>query len=202
MRLLLARHGETSWNAQRRFQGSTDVGLSERGRGQALGLRRGLCRFRLAAAYVSPMGRARETATIALGGAPPPLVVLEDLRELCLGEWEGHTVDEIRRRHGDPYLAWLRAPLDCPPPGGEPLPDVARRVVGALDRIAAAHPGGEDVLVLAHGGVISVYVCLLLGVSLNTLWRVRVDNASITVVRPPRLVTVNDTTHLGDGRGP
>jgi broad specificity phosphatase PhoE len=51
--------------------------------------------------------------------------------------------------------------------------------------------------------VISVYACHLLGCSFNALWRLRVDNASLTVVAPPRLVTINDTAHLPDAlRGP
>ncbi|HEU5320937.1 MAG TPA: histidine phosphatase family protein, partial [Methylomirabilota bacterium] len=120
-----------------------------------------------------------------------------ELRELSLGEWEGCTVDEVRARDGDPYRAWLLAPHDCPPPGAEPLPAVSRRVRAAFDRIAAAHGPDEDVLVVAHGGVISVYACELLGCSFNALWRLRVDNASLTLVRPPRLVSVNDTAHLG-----
>lgn len=202
MRLLLARHGETAWNADRRFQGATDIALSARGRDQARRLHLAVQASRLAAVYVSPLGRARETASILLGGGRVPLVVVDELRELSLGEWEGHTVEEIRRREGDPYAAWLRTPLDCPPPGGEPLEAVRERVTGAIARIAAAHPGGEEVLVVAHGGVISVYACHLMGCSLNQLWRLRVDNASITVVRPPRLVTINDTRHLEAERGP
>jgi alpha-ribazole phosphatase len=124
---------------------------------------------------------------------------VEALRELSLGQWEGRTVDEIRREEGDPYLAWLRAPHDCPPPGGEPLDQVAARVREALARIAAAHRPGEEVLIVAHGGVISVYVCALLGSSFNSLWRLRVDNCSLTVVKPPRLVSINDTAHLPPG---
>ena len=197
MRLLLARHGETLWNAERRFQGSTDVALSARGRAQAEALRRGLRGYRIRAAYVSPFRRARETAELALRGTGVPLVVLDELRELSLGQWEGCTVDEVRAREGDPYVAWLRAPHDCPPPDGEPLPIVSDRVRAAIDRIAAAHPDGDDVLVVAHGGVISVYACHLLGCSFNHLWRLRVDNASLTVVRPPRLVSLNETGHLG-----
>jgi len=73
---------------------------------------------------------------------------------------------------------------------------VCERVVRAIDRIAAAHPNGDDVLIVAHGGVISVYACHLLGCSFNTLWRLRVDNASLTTVAPPRIVTLNDTAHL------
>jgi broad specificity phosphatase PhoE len=196
VRLLLARHGESVWNAERRFQGRTDIALSARGRAQAEALGRALRGYRVAAAYVSPFRRARETAEVALAGTGVPLVPLEELRELSLGEWEGCTVDEVRAREGDPYRAWLLAPHDCPPPGGEPLDAVSSRVRAAVDRIAAAHAPRDDVAVVAHGGVISVYACCLLGCSFNQLWRLRVDNASLTVVRPPRLVSLNDTSHL------
>jgi len=68
VRLLLARHGESVWNAERRFQGRTDVALSARGRAQAEALGRALRGYRVAAAYVSPFRRARETAEVALAG--------------------------------------------------------------------------------------------------------------------------------------
>lgn len=202
MRLLLARHGQSVWNAERRFQGSTDVVLSPLGVEQARALGRGLRGYRLAAAYVSPFRRAVETAEIALEGSGVPLVPLEELRELSLGDWEGCTVDEISGQAGDPYRAWLLAPHDCPPPGGEPLDAVAARVRAAVDRIAAAHAPDDDVAVIAHGGVISVYACALLGCSFNQLWRLRVDNASLTIVRPPRLVCLNDTSHLTGALAP
>jgi broad specificity phosphatase PhoE len=195
MRLLLARHGQTEWNADRRFQGHTDIALSDRGRAQAHALGRALRGRRVTAAYVSPMRRAVETAEIALADAGIPFTPIEELRELSLGDWEGCTVDEIRQQDGDPYGAWLRAPLDCPPPGAEPLPDVRDRVLEAVDQIGAAH-GDGDALVIAHGGVISVYACHVLGCSFNNLWRLRVDNCSLTVVKPPRLISLNDTHHL------
>ena len=197
MRLLLARHGQSLWNQVRKFQGANDVGLSDLGRTQAAALGGALrSGYRVRAAYVSPMCRALDTAEIALNGTGIPLTPIHELRELSLGEWEGCTVDEVRAREGNPYLSWVRAPLDCPPPGGEPLPDVCARVLQAIGRIAANHRDGEDVLVVAHGGVISVYLCHLLGVSFNSLWRMRIDNCSLTIARPPRLVSVNDTAHL------
>ena len=196
MRLLLARHGESVWNAEKRFQGHTDIALSARGRAQAEALGRALRGYKVAAAYVSPFRRARETAALALRESGVAPTVIEELRELSLGAWEGCTVEEIRAQAGDPYRAWLRAPHDCPPPGGEPLPVVSERVRAALERIGAQHAKGEDVLIVSHGGVISVYACHLLGCSFNQLWRLRVDNASLTVVRPPRLVSLNDTAHL------
>jgi broad specificity phosphatase PhoE len=194
---LLARHGQSLWNQVRKFQGANDVGLSDLGRTQAVALGSVLrAGYRVSAAYVSPMSRALDTAEIALQGTGIPLTPVGELRELSLGDWEGCTVDEVRGREGNPYLSWVRAPLDCPPPGGEPLLDVCARVRRAIDRIAANHRDGEDVLVVAHGGVISVYLCHLLGVSFNHLWRMRIDNCSLTIARPPRLVSVNDTAHL------
>jgi broad specificity phosphatase PhoE len=195
VRLLLARHGQTDWNADRRFQGHTDTALSERGRAQAHALGRALRGHRVTAAYVSPMRRAVETAEIALADAGIPFTPIEALRELSLGAWEGCTVDEIRQQDGDPYAAWLRAPLDCPPPGAEPLHDVRDRVLAAVEEIGSTH-GDGDALLIAHGGVISVYACHLLGCSFNQLWRLRVDNCSLTVAKPPRLVSLNDTSHL------
>lgn len=199
MRLLLARHGQTEWNAIRRFQGSSDVALSDLGRRQAEALGRAVEGRRLAAVYTSPLRRARETAEIALGGRPVPLTIVPELAEFGLGEWEGCSVEEIKSRDGDPYQRWVEAPLDHPPPGSETLSRVATRVRDAIDRIAGAHgmsATAGDVLVVAHGGVISIYTCHLLGLSLNAIWRLRFDNASITVVAPPRLLSVNDTSHL------
>jgi broad specificity phosphatase PhoE len=111
-------------------------------------------------------------------------------------------VTEIRAQEGDPYRAWLRAPVDCPPPDAEALDDVCTRMLGVVDDIGARHGDDDEVLIVAHGGVISVYACHLLGCSFNVLWRLRVDNASLTVVAPPRVVTLNDTTHLPDGLRP
>ena len=89
MKLLLARHGQTEWNADRRFQGHTDISLSARGRAQAHALGRALRGRRVSAAYVSPMRRAVETAEIALADAGIACTPIEALRELSLGAWEG-----------------------------------------------------------------------------------------------------------------
>ncbi|MBI2527980.1 MAG: histidine phosphatase family protein [Candidatus Rokubacteria bacterium] len=196
MRLLLARHGQSVSNAVRRFQGVQDVPLSEIGVRQAEALGVALGRRRVAAIYTSPLQRARRTAEIAAARLGAPVVSVEALRELSLGEWEGRTVEEIRALPGDPYARWVRDPVAGLPPGGEPLPDVQARVVGALEAIAAAHPNGDDVLVVCHGGVISAFLAHCLGLSLSAIWRVTLSNGSLTEVAPPRVLSVNDTTHL------
>lgn len=196
MRLLLVRHAQSAWNAGRRFQGRADPEISEHGRAQAEALQRLLRGRRLTAVYSSPLRRARETAAIAAREHGLPVNALPELSELGLGRWEGVSVDEVIAEDGERYHRWLRAPLDCPPPDGEPLPAVSDRVLSAMDQIISAHPDGDEILVVGHGGIIGLYCCHILGLSLNALWRLRIDNASLTVVAPPRLLSLNETAHL------
>ena len=196
MRLLLVRHAQSAWNAGRRFQGRADPELSEHGRAQAESLQRLLEGRRLAAVYSSPLRRASETAAIAVRPHGLPVKLLPELSELGLGRWEGASVDEVIAGDGERYHRWLRNPLDYPPPDGEPLPAVSHRVLSAMDQIISAHPDGDELLVVGHGGIIGLYCCHILGLSLNAIWRLRIDNASLTVVLPPRLLSLNETAHL------
>jgi len=201
-RLLLARHGQSVSNAVRRFQGAQDVALSELGARQAEALGQAIRRLPIAAVYTSPLERARRTAEIAAAGLGVPLTPVDDLRELSLGDWEGRTVEEIRALPGDPYEQWVRDPVACLPPGAEPLPEVQARVVVAMADIAAAHPNGQQVLVVCHGGVISAYLAHCLGLPLSSIWRLTLSNGSITEVAPPSVRSVNSTGHLaGLGAG-
>jgi probable phosphoglycerate mutase len=194
--LLLARHGQSVANAVRRFQGSQDIPLSELGRRQASALSAGLRGRPLAHVYASPLERARSTAEMVAAEHAMPLTLVEDLRELSLGDWEGRTVEEIRALPGDPYTCWVRDPVGACPPNGEPLERVQARVLRAIDAIAAAHPNGDDVLVVCHGGVISAYLAHCFGLPLSSIWRVSVANCSLSAVVPPRVLSVNDVSHL------
>ncbi len=195
-RLLLARHGQSVSNAVRRFQGVQDVALSELGERQAAALGQALRHRRVTAVYTSPLERARRTAEIAVEGLGLSLTQVHELRELSLGDWEGRTVEEISRLPGDPYTQWVRDPVACLPPGAEPLADVQLRVVGAMSEIAAAHPNGQEALVVCHGGVISAYLAFCLGLPLGSIWRLTLSNGSITEIAPPIVRSVNSTRHL------
>ncbi len=204
--LILARHGQSVANAVRRFQGIQDVPLSDLGRRQAAALGAALRRGRLAHVYASPLERARRTAESVVAELGVPLTLVDDLRELSLGEWEGCTVEEIRARPGDPYARWVRDPVRHLPPGGEPLGAVQERALRAVNAIAAAHPDGDEVLVVSHGGVISACLAHWLGLPLSSIWRLTVGNASVSRVAPPRVLSVNETAHLAgvdhSGGGP
>ena len=197
MEAWLVRHGETAWNQAWRFQGARDVELLERGREQAERLAEALVGQGLEALYTSPLARCRETAAACasrLGLHPVPVV---DLREVGLGDWEGLTVDTVVERDGDHYWRWLTTPGDHPPPGGEPMGALQRRVTAAIEAIRARHPAGR-VGIVTHGGAIASALCGYLGLGLNAVWRLRIDNTSVTRVALPvgRLQSLNDTRHL------
>jgi alpha-ribazole phosphatase len=199
----LVRHGETAWNSERRFQGARDVELSARGREQATSLAHALAGHSFAALYTSPLSRTRETAAACaatLGLAPTPV---DDLREMSLGDWEGLTVETVVERHGDHYWRWLTSPAEHPPPGGEPVERFQGRVVAAIARLAAGPPD-ESVLAVTHGGVIAAFLCRCLALGPNGLWRLRIENTSVTRVSLPagHLRALNDTRHLAGSTVP
>ncbi len=149
--LLLVRHGETDWNAERRWQGHADPPLNEQGRTQARELADRLAGERVDAVYASDLRRARETAEIVAERLGAEVHSLPELREIDVGNWSGLTTAEIGERfpgalermkeHG---YGWR---------DGETPPQLAERVLGAVRRIAAEHPAGR-VLVVGHGGTI------------------------------------------------
>lgn len=202
-KMILIRHGESTWNQERRIQGNSDPGLSDRGRAQAALLADRLKDRPFAGLHTSPLRRAIETATAlgeSLGLRPQPV---DGLREINLGAWEGKTAPEIRTEWGDAYDRWLDRPLDAfAPPGGEPLRAFQQRAVGALEKIHSGYPHG-DLLVVTHGGVIKAYLCHILGLDLNRLFRIKTDNTALTEIvfigDTAHLALLNDTCHL-DGQ--
>ncbi len=159
--LLLARHGETDWNRDRRIQGHSDTPLNETGRAQARELARALAEIELVAGYSSDLSRARETAAIALGGRGIEVVALPELRERSFGSWEGLGDDEIPVRFPQEYERWSAGHGDGAV-DSEPHGTLLDRVRRAVDRIARDHPEG-NVLVVSHGGPIRVVHALAHG---------------------------------------
>ena len=157
---MLWRHGQTVWNAERRFQGQSDIPLDETGQAQAERAARLLAALRPDLIVSSDLSRAAGTAA-ALGR----LVGLEvrmdkDLRERSGGSWEGLTDTEIRARYPVEHASWT-------PPDGEPSAVVAERVAGALLRIAVAVSGPDFAtglaVVASHGAALRLGMSRLLG---------------------------------------
>jgi broad specificity phosphatase PhoE len=149
--LLLARHGETDWNSERRWQGHADQPLNERGRDQARELAEELAVRQIDAIYASDLRRARETAEIIAARIGLPVRVEQDLREVDVGEWSGLVHTEIETRYPEGFRRWQQGLHGWDE--GETYDAMGARVVAALFVIAARHPA-ETVLVVSHGGAI------------------------------------------------
>jgi broad specificity phosphatase PhoE len=192
--ILLARHGETAWNAERRWQGHADEPLNEVGRAQARRLGEELANVDLAAAYSSDLRRARETAEIAVSGRAIPVVMMEALREVHVGDWSGLTHAEIEQRFPAAVRRWREGGRGWN--GGETYDEMGARVVEALRRIAEAHEA-ETVLVVGHGGGIRAARAHAAGLtyaeSRATGWR-SAGNCEVVSVRveDDALVVVDD----------
>ena len=137
--LLLVRHGETDWNAGRRWQGHTDVPLNARGRAQAAALAEELAADPPSAIYTSDLSRARETAEIVGTQLGVPVILEPRLREIHVGSREGLTAEEVGDREWD----------------GEPHAEHGVRVLAAVRDVAAAHPNGRVLLPCATSPVSS-----------------------------------------------
>jgi broad specificity phosphatase PhoE len=156
--VVLARHGETDFNAQRRFQGHLPVPLNDRGREQARELARVAAQREWATLICSPLARARETAEIvgaAIGHYP-----IEDARfsETDCGDWTGRFFDDVQAQAPELFAAYERADPDFAFPGGESFAHQQLRVLEGID---AAKVGPRPALVIAHRGSIRLALAAL-----------------------------------------
>lgn len=157
--LLLARHGETDWNREGRWQGATDIPLNDVGRAQARALGERLVGRRIAAVASSDLSRARETADlVATVLGVPNVGALRDLRERSYGAFEGLTRAECRARFPDAFggkdPSAFVAPLDA-----EPNAQVGARMLRGLASLMTTHAASEgEVVAVAHGGAIRMFL--------------------------------------------
>ncbi|MFE7898463.1 bifunctional RNase H/acid phosphatase [Streptomyces sp. NPDC057424] len=200
---VLLRHGETPLTPQKRFSGSggTDPSLSATGREQAeraavMLARRGT----IQAVVSSPLTRTRETAGIVAARLGLDVGIDDGLRETDFGAWEGLTFAEVRERHPDDLNAWLANPEAEPTGGGESFAATATRLAATRDKLVAAH-AGRTVLLVTHVTPIKTLVRLALGAPPESLFRMELSAASLSVVAyyadgNASVRLLNDTSHL------
>jgi probable phosphoglycerate mutase len=158
------RHGQTLWNLEQRFQGSTDVALDQVGIDQAARGASLLAALRPAKIVSSPLQRATVTAA-ALAKLTGLKVTYDDrLRERFGGSWEGLTGSEIWSRYPEQARQWQ--PVD-----GETEPEVGDRVAAAFADAVAATDRGQTLVLVSHGGAVRCGVGRVLGLPEEVWWR-------------------------------
>jgi len=197
-RLILVRHGEVEGSQVGRLLGRTDVPLSDVGRRQAAACREALGDLTGAKVVCSPLERARETAEIILsgrlgeaGGARADggpaesgragLEIDPDLREFDFGAWEGMSYAEVEKADPEGARSWHEFADGFAFPGGESLVDFGERI----DRAAAGLAGADadEVVCVAHGGVIRALICRFLGLPLRDYLLFEIATGSVTTLR-------------------
>ncbi len=173
----LARHGETAYNAERRFQGQGDVPLNARGIEQAHELARLAAQREWAALWASPIHRARQTAEIvaeAIGLEPR-----YDMRfaEHDVGDWQDRLFDDVERDEPERWAAWQAAGADFRFPGGESLGEQQERVVDGL--VAVTQSLELPALVVCHRGVIRSALCHTRNEGLDAFQHIPVPNGGL-----------------------
>lgn len=193
--LYLVRHGETDWNITRRFQGNSDVPLNDTGLAQADRLRERLQDEHFDLVYSSNLSRAMVTAQRITSQdiQPDPR-----LQEIHFGLWEGLHMHEIQAQFPAELAAWRKR--SAPPPSGETIFQVAARGSDVLHDVLTTLQDEQRALIVSHGGMLGVLVCILLGQSPEHVWSYRFYNTSITEIVVYDfgnvLLRLNDTCHL------
>lgn len=178
--ILLARHGETTWHAENRYAGSSDIGLTDRGREQADALGRWAARRPITAVYSSDLTRAVETAAPAARALGVPLHRDARIREVDFGRGEGLTATEMKRVFPDALEEFYRRPGHSPLPDGEAGTDAIDRAWPALRAVAHAHEN-SSVLVVMHSTLLRLILCAALGIPIDRYRRVFPSIGNVTV---------------------
>jgi probable phosphoglycerate mutase len=201
-RVLAIRHGETAWNVDTRIQGQLDIPLNETGQRQARRLALALAAEPISAIYASDLWRAYETAQSIAAATGLEVIPDEGLREREFGLFQGKTFAEIEAIWPEQSLRWRkRDPAFAPEGGGESLLAFRERITRTAHHLAARHPGQQIVLV-AHGGVLDVLYRAATGQELQAPRTWQLGNAAINrLLWTPEgftLVGWADTHHLDD----
>lgn len=184
--VLLIRHGETAWNAERRLQGHLDIPLNEEGERQARLLAEALAAEPIDIVAASDLQRARQTAQAVATLRGMPLQIEPALRERCYGGFEGLLYSEIEQRFPAEFAAWQGRNVDAILPSGKNSGETFRqfytRATDAILGLARAYPG-RTVAMVAHGGVLECAYRMAGKLPLETPRDFKVYNASINRFR-------------------
>jgi len=200
MRVYLVRHGQTAWNAERRYQGHTDIPLDERGLEQARLIAAAFEDRPISRILSSDLNRARATAEPLAKGMGILVETRRDLRERCIGDWEALPMEQVSRFFREAEIESGNSREEVRPPNGESKVDVWNRLEAVARDIEEF---SDPQAVIVHGGSGSMLLSRLLRASVYTARSFRFDNGGITTISRRadggfHLVGYNDAAHFLD----
>ncbi|WP_289628193.1 histidine phosphatase family protein [Listeria ilorinensis] len=201
--IYFVRHGKTEWNLTGQMQGWGDSPLVEEGIRGAEAVGTALSDVAFEAVYTSPSKRTQDTARLILGNEEAELHLLEELREMHFGSWEGVRVAELDVQFPEERHEFMTSPAtyDASANGGETYYQLEKRVLAGMEKIVQAHTEG-NILVVSHGMTLTLLMHLLNGgtVEAHREKGARILNTSISVARYEeetfQVIKINETGHL------
>ena len=198
-KIYLIRHGQTEWNKGQIFRGRIDISLNERGGKEAAAILEVMKDNNISAIYTSPLKRSMETARPMAEFFNLEIVPVDGLTDINYGDWQGLTMDDVRKRYKAQYNQWIKTPNLVKFPNGETLDEVQGRSFCAFKEIVKENPG-KTIVVLPHRVINKVLLCALLGLDNSHFWDIRQDTGCINLIEysDDRFVIsfINDTCHL------
>ncbi|KJZ91383.1 hypothetical protein ClosIBUN22A_CONTIG111g02317 [Clostridium sp. IBUN22A] len=197
---MLIRHGETEWNILGKFQGSTDIPLSNEGIRQAFMLKERL-KSDFDYIFSSPLKRAYETAKILCDESGKQVSIAEEIREINFGEWEGLTVKGIAEKYPDIFNEWRNDKREGKFCGGDMSTlNASIRAKNCIMEIANKHKG-KKIVIVAHGGIIKAGLIGIFEWDMSMYHKIALGNTCVNTITfnddmKPALLGLNDTNHL------
>jgi probable phosphoglycerate mutase len=199
-RILLTRHGHVEGISPERFRGQIDLPLTETGRAQARELGKRIAgEWRPAAIYTGPLQRAVATGDAIAKATGAPLRELKSLIDINYGEWQGHTLEDVKGHSPALFALWRHAPQFMRFPGGDSLQDLIARGADAL-RFALDHHHDETIVFVGHDSVNKAILLQVLDQPTSAYWRLTQDPCALNEFEITRshthVISLNDTRHL------
>ncbi|MBQ3693664.1 MAG: histidine phosphatase family protein [Synergistaceae bacterium] len=200
-RVILARHGQTEWNKEFRFQGKTNVQLTEEGKRQAHALAERLSSWPPDVIYTSPLDRALYTAQAIAERHNMKPIVLDELEEINFASWEGQSINGLDHEQHEIFSRWRADPFFNPPEGAETWPELSERLSRAVNKFLAGNH--KRIIAVSHGGIMRALYAVFTGLNPHKTWNMDVSNCSMSGIemRYGRacLAFMNDDLHIRAG---
>ena len=181
-RLFLIRHGDTiDEETKKIYKGTIDIPLSAKGITRLKKVSRFLLSYPMDVLYTSTLSRCIESASLIAGSRDMPVYRQSALGEICFGEWEGLSFDEIGKEYPRLFAQWLKNPVDYTPPSGEPLLDAQERIMETFNGIVEKEKG-RTITIVSHAGVLKIVLSTLLSLDLRYMSRLAQDYGCVDII--------------------
>lgn len=199
--VLLVRHGETYYNAEKRYQGNLDIKLNKNGLKQAELLAKSLKNYPIDVFISSPLSRAYVTTEKVAAEHGMTIAYTDDrFKEVDFGDWSGELIADLKVKYPDQFKLWQERPWLMTFPNGENLRDMQYRGRAALEDAVAKYPG-KTIFIGAHSHLNAVIICSILGLDTEHFKQIQQNNTCVNVLKYEdgawRLVLLNSVAHLG-----